>query len=225
MRNQEKIIRPALRGISLAAALLILSPACGRSPETERDPELVSAHLGKARLFYHRGDYPAAAQMYHKALELDPDNADAYLQLAIIYDDNLKDKALAAAYYREFLRREPDSEKSGRVRRWLEEASAAAPPAPDTIPVRETVPERAAPDPVAVRPAATPPPPVPAPEVSEPGPVPSGTYTVRRGDTLAGIAREVYGDPGAWERIFEANRDRLDSPHALRVGQELKIPR
>ncbi len=223
MRNQEKIIRPAVRGISLAAALLLLLPACGRSPETERDPELVSAHVGKARYFYHRGDYPEAARMYHKALELDPDNADVHLQLAIIYDDNLKDKELAAAYYREFLRRDPESERAARVRGWLEEAEAAVPAAPAPVPVRETVPERVVPAPVAVRPEATPPP--PDPEATPADPAPAETYTVRRGDTLAGIAREVYGDPGAWERIFEANRDRLDSPHALRVGQRLRIPR
>ncbi len=220
MRNQEKISRPAVRGFSLAVALLLLLPACGRSPEAERDPELISAHVGKARFFYHRGDYPAAAGMYHKALELDPDNADAYLQLAIIYDDNLKDKPRAVAYYREFLRREPDSEKAVRVRGWLEDARAAAPPPP--APVRETVPERV--DPAPVRPAATPPP-IPIPETTPDDPAPVDTYTVRRGDTLVGIAREVYGDPGAWERIFEANRDRLESPHALRIGQRLNIPR
>ncbi len=50
------------------------------------------------------------------------------------------------------------------------------------------------------------------------------TYTVQPGDTLTRISREIYGTPGRWEEIFEANRDQLAGPHALRVGQELWIP-
>lgn len=50
------------------------------------------------------------------------------------------------------------------------------------------------------------------------------TYVVRPGDTLSRISQRVYGTPGRWTEIFEANRDRLPSPNALQVGQELVIP-
>ncbi len=50
------------------------------------------------------------------------------------------------------------------------------------------------------------------------------TYVVRPGDTLSRISQHVYGTPGRWTEIFEANRDRLPSPNALQVGQELVIP-
>jgi nucleoid-associated protein YgaU len=50
-------------------------------------------------------------------------------------------------------------------------------------------------------------------------------YTVRKGDTLSAIARREYGDAGAWQRIFEANRDQLDNPDLIHPGQELRIPK
>lgn len=53
------------------------------------------------------------------------------------------------------------------------------------------------------------------------------SYTVRAGDTLTGIARKTYG-PGQgdkYRRIFEANRDKLNSPDAIPIGIELTIPK
>lgn len=49
-------------------------------------------------------------------------------------------------------------------------------------------------------------------------------YTVVAGDTLSGISRKVYGTPNNWRRIYDANRDTLPSPNALKVGQSLRIP-
>ncbi len=49
-------------------------------------------------------------------------------------------------------------------------------------------------------------------------------YTVQAGDTLSKIAKHFYGNAGAYMKIFEANRDRLQDPNKIRVGQELIIP-
>ena len=51
-----------------------------------------------------------------------------------------------------------------------------------------------------------------------------GTYTVQKGDTLSAIAKQHYGDSGAWKVLFEANRDVLDDPDRIFPGQEIKIP-
>ncbi len=51
-----------------------------------------------------------------------------------------------------------------------------------------------------------------------------GQHTVVRGDTLAGIARERYGDATKWPRIFEANRHQLNDPDQISVGQVLRVP-
>ena len=50
------------------------------------------------------------------------------------------------------------------------------------------------------------------------------TYTVKSGDTLSKIASEFYGKPTEYNKIFEANRDQLSNPDAIRPGQELTIP-
>lgn len=49
-------------------------------------------------------------------------------------------------------------------------------------------------------------------------------YTVQPGDTLSKIAKDVYGNANEYNRIFEANRDKLDNPDKIRAGQELVIP-
>jgi nucleoid-associated protein YgaU len=50
------------------------------------------------------------------------------------------------------------------------------------------------------------------------------TYTVKKGDTLSGIAREYLGDGKEYMRIFDANKDQLTDPDKIMPGQVLKIP-
>ena len=50
------------------------------------------------------------------------------------------------------------------------------------------------------------------------------TYTVKPGDTLSKISKQLYGDAGQYQRIFEANRDKLSDPDEIQAGQVLKIP-
>lgn len=47
------------------------------------------------------------------------------------------------------------------------------------------------------------------------------TYTVQSGDSLSKIGTH-YGI--SWEKIYEANRDKLDNPDKIFPGQELTIP-
>lgn len=49
-----------------------------------------------------------------------------------------------------------------------------------------------------------------------------GSYTVKKGDTLYGIARNRYGDGKAWSRIASANPGL--SPSTLKVGQTITVP-
>ena len=52
----------------------------------------------------------------------------------------------------------------------------------------------------------------------------SGTYTVKSGDTLSKIAKEVLGDAGKYNAIFEANKPMLSDPDEIYAGQVLRIP-
>lgn len=49
------------------------------------------------------------------------------------------------------------------------------------------------------------------------------TRVVRRGDSLASIAADVYGDPGEWRVIAVANG--IEDPFALPAGSKLTLPR
>jgi len=50
------------------------------------------------------------------------------------------------------------------------------------------------------------------------------TYTVKPGDTLSKIAKELLGNANAYNEIFEANRDQLSDPDKIKPGQVLKVP-
>ncbi len=49
-------------------------------------------------------------------------------------------------------------------------------------------------------------------------------YTVKSGDSLSKISKEVYGDANKYNQIFEANRPMLDDPNKIYPGQVLVIP-
>ena len=51
-----------------------------------------------------------------------------------------------------------------------------------------------------------------------------GYHTVVSGDTLGKIAKDCLGNASLYTKIFEANRDILDNPDMIKVGQKLTIP-
>lgn len=64
-------------------------------------------------------------------------------------------------------------------------------------------------------------------ELTLPGPVADSTMTnhqVVQGDTLGRIARQIYGKAALWPEIFAANRDQIDDPDEIFIGQMLRIP-
>jgi LysM repeat protein len=50
------------------------------------------------------------------------------------------------------------------------------------------------------------------------------TYEVKSGDNLSKISKQFYGDASEYMRIFYANRDKLNDPDKIQVGQQLLIP-
>ena len=50
------------------------------------------------------------------------------------------------------------------------------------------------------------------------------THTVQKGESLSKIAKHYYGDMMKYKQIFEANRNQLDDPDQIEVGQVLTIP-
>ena len=52
----------------------------------------------------------------------------------------------------------------------------------------------------------------------------SQTYEVKSGDNLSKISKQFYGDANEYMRIFYANRDKLNDPDKIQIGQQLVIP-
>jgi len=50
------------------------------------------------------------------------------------------------------------------------------------------------------------------------------TYTVKAGDSLSKISKDLYGNAAEYMKIFEANRDVLKDPNKIQPGQTLRIP-
>ena len=50
------------------------------------------------------------------------------------------------------------------------------------------------------------------------------TYEVKSGDNLSKISKQFYGDSSEYMRIFYANRDKINDPDKIQIGQKLIIP-
>ncbi|WP_436530954.1 LysM peptidoglycan-binding domain-containing protein [Actinoplanes sp. HUAS TT8] len=57
----------------------------------------------------------------------------------------------------------------------------------------------------------------------QPPPAPT-TYTVKKGDTLTGIAKSQLGDGNRWPQIFVLNRAVIKNPNVIFPGQVLHLP-
>lgn len=50
------------------------------------------------------------------------------------------------------------------------------------------------------------------------------SYTVKAGDSLSKIAKEVYGDASQWKKIHQANSDKIKDPDKIQPGWTLNVP-
>lgn len=195
-------------------------------------PAGTGAHFELAQLYHDYLDDPLlAVYHYRRHLELHPDSGDAET-LAVFraaaekkYFAALAETHSADAAWRPEALRLQATEAQARTlierllaeNRILKEQSGVRVEATD-VPAVAANPVVPPPDGV----VAAPP---PAPSAEPPAAAaPERVFVVRDGDTLAKISREVYGSANHYQRIFEANRDRLAAPNQLQVGQALRIP-
>jgi LysM repeat protein len=51
-----------------------------------------------------------------------------------------------------------------------------------------------------------------------------GYWVVKSGESLSKISKSAYNDGNKYMKIFEANKDILKDPNAIKPGQKLKLP-
>jgi LysM repeat protein len=60
------------------------------------------------------------------------------------------------------------------------------------------------------------------PEIAEPANIEK--YTIQKGDTLQKISKKFYGTTKKWNKIFQANQDKLKAPNKIYPGQVINVP-
>jgi tetratricopeptide (TPR) repeat protein len=83
---------------------------------------LFRSNYQRAKNFYERQDFQAAAESYKKALAVNPEFAKAHLELGLLCDDKLGDPISALYHYRCYLELRPDSDKRQLVEDFIERA-------------------------------------------------------------------------------------------------------
>lgn len=49
-------------------------------------------------------------------------------------------------------------------------------------------------------------------------------YVIESGDTLSKLSKKYYGDAMQYDKIFQANREVIQDPDLIFVGQKIRIP-
>lgn len=240
---------PLLR-LFLAFALVGLLAGC--------DQFSLTAAKGKveeqAKDAQNAGDYPRAVRLYESLLDGTAKTAEIHYDLALIYDDKLKDTASALHHFRRYLAMTEDASRKKEVQQFigrlqLEMAAGAAESGimtkreaarlkNENLKLQEKVTQlQAELTEARKKPSATKTPAKPARDAQGFSTNPATaaaeqavgretrTYTVQKGDTLASIARKFYKSAQRYKDIQDANQNLLNGGVDLKVGQVLIIPK
>ena len=82
-------------------------------------PDYVKAYNNLAAAYKEKGWHGKAITAFSKALEIDPDYAQAHLGLASIYANELKNRQKAIYHYKQYLKLQPQGPYAPQVRAWL----------------------------------------------------------------------------------------------------------
>ncbi len=81
--------------------------------------ERVVMHYNMGCVYRYGKEFKRAEEEFLKALEIDASDAGVHYNLAILYDDDLKDKKKARQHYERFLELAPEDKDAAKVREWL----------------------------------------------------------------------------------------------------------
>src|SRR5258707_487263 len=109
----------------VGASLLVLSIGCQRTGPVSQAEAEREANYQPGRKLYEQSDFQGAAEFYNRALAINPDFANAHLELGLVCDDKLGDPIAAIYHYRRYLELRPDSEKRQLVMDFIERAKVS----------------------------------------------------------------------------------------------------
>jgi LysM repeat protein len=234
--------------------LLLLTGCGQKSGATLDTADEKDSRVRKGLELAQQKNWDDAVKQFNAALVKNPGLGRPDLELAMIYHQQKKNYVRAVYHYERYLEKRPLTEKRALIQEWIKQAKVSLAgevggtegdvsgelvrltrennmlrkqletagggnaatvanvktimtDAPPTKPVAAPVVAQAV-EPVKAAPAAK----------------PARTYTVRAGDTLSRIAGSVYGDPGKWRKIYDANREQMKSETDIKIGQTLTIP-
>lgn len=81
--------------------------------------EALKFHYNMALTYDRSKSYKDAAKEYVEALSIFPDDADSHYNLAVLYDDHLRDKNNAVKHYKRYLELRPASSDARKVEYWI----------------------------------------------------------------------------------------------------------
>ena len=184
-----------------------------------------------------QGDFERAINLYEAALDDSPRCAEIHYKLALLYDDKLNDPVSALHHFRRCLALSPNGAHANDVKNSIkrDEVAVLTTLSGDFVVTRSEAARlrnenlnlrrelegrtgtlRSAPDKSHTSAASS------KENASKRGG--SRTYVVQSGDTLASISRKFYKSSARWEKILDANKEGIDDPKKLNVGQTLVIP-
>ena len=108
---------------SIGLALLVgFGAGCERSTPVTDVEAAQEKNYQRAKKLSEEHDFQSAAEFYKKALIVNPEFADAHLELGLLCDNNLGDPIAAIYHYRCYLELRPNSEKKQLVTDFIERA-------------------------------------------------------------------------------------------------------
>ncbi len=235
-------------GWGLVLLLAVSIAGCRPSVHELDSRELEDAAMARAATRAQAGEVADAIRQYTEILTASPAVARAHLELAFLYDTPAGDYVRALYHYQRYLELRPATEKRAMIASRVEAAreSLASACGHGAAELKERIAElennlaelQAAydklgssrlnardrmPEGIQAGLNATVSLPPVKPEDSSPS-TRDLNYVVQQRDTLSLLAQRFYSDTRQWQRIYDANRNRIPNPNVLPVGATIVIP-
>ena len=206
----------------LCTLLALISAGCDRMITPRHAQQLKDAESKAAA-----GDFARAISLYESALEV-------HYKLALLYDDKMNDPLNALHHFKRYLVIAPTGPRANDVKGFVKRDEVALLTSlsgdalisraeatrlrNENLSLRRDLDEARGRSHIATLEQS------PTPGKTKGAETARQTYVVQRGDTLASISRKFYKTSTRWKQILDANRNVIDNPKKLVVGQTLVIP-